>query len=180
MKVSPTKLKRLMKAAGIEQIDMENKFVAIKMNFGELGNLGYLRPNYAKAVADVVYELGGKPFLTDCNTLYVGSRKNAIEHLYCAWENGFTPLSVGCPIIIADGLKGTDDIDVPVVGGECVENAKIGRAIMDADIFISLNHFKGHETYRIRRCNQKYRYGQRLKSRQKGSAYERKARDSCG
>ena len=142
----PTKLKRLMKAAGIEQIDMENKFVAIKMNFGELGNLGYLRPNYAKAVADVVYELGGKPFLTDCNTLYVGSRKNAIEHLYCAWENGFTPLSVGCPVIIADGLKGTDDIDVPVVGGECVENAKIGRAIMDADIFISLNHFKGHET----------------------------------
>lgn len=97
-------------------------------------------------VADVVYELGGKPFLTDCNTLYVGSRKNAIEHLYCAWENGFTPLSVGCPVIIADGLKGTDDIDVPVVGGECVENAKIGRAIMDADIFISLNHFKGHET----------------------------------
>lgn len=142
----PTKLKRLMKAAGIEQIDMENKFVAIKMHFGELGNLGYLRPNYAKAVADVVYELGGKPFLTDCNTLYVGSRKNAIEHLYCAWENGFTPLSVGCPVIIADGLKGTDDIDVPVVGGECVENAKIGRAIMDADIFISLNHFKGHET----------------------------------
>ena len=114
--------------------------------FGEMGNISYLRPNYAKAVVDVVKELGGKPFLTDCNTLYPGSRKNALEHLYCAWENGFTPLGVGCPVIIGDGLKGTDDIEVPVQGGEYIEKAKIGRAVMDADVFISLTHFKGHET----------------------------------
>jgi uncharacterized Fe-S center protein len=141
----PTKLKRLIKDAGIDQIDMDNKLVAIKMHFGELGNLSYLRPNYARAVADIVKELGGKPFLTDCNTLYPGSRKNALEHLECAWENGFTPLSVGCPVIIGDGLKGTDDIAVPVIGGEYIKEAKIGHAIMDADVFISLTHFKGHE-----------------------------------
>lgn len=141
----PTKLKKLMKKAGINQIDMDGKFVAIKMHFGELGNISYLRPNYAKAVADVVKELGGKPFLTDCNTMYPGSRKNALEHLYCAWENGFTPMTVGCPILIGDGLKGTDDIAVPVEGGEYVKEAKIGRAVMDADVFISLTHFKGHE-----------------------------------
>lgn len=141
----PTKLKRLIKRAGINRIDMEGKFAAIKLHFGELGNISYLRPNYAKAVADVVKELGGSPFLTDCNTLYPGSRKNALEHLQCAWENGFTPLTVGCPILIGDGLKGTDDIAVPVIGGEYVKEAKIGHAIMDADIFISLSHFKGHE-----------------------------------
>ncbi|HIS32020.1 MAG TPA: DUF362 domain-containing protein [Candidatus Limivivens intestinipullorum] len=141
----PAKLKRLIKAAGIEELDMDKKFVAIKMHFGELGNLGFLRPNYARAVADVVKEAGGIPFLTDCNTLYRGSRKNAIEHMYCAWENGFTPLTVGCPVIIGDGLKGTDDIEVPVEGGEYIKSAKIGRAIMDADVFISLTHFKGHE-----------------------------------
>ena len=141
----PTKLKKLMKKAGIGQIDMDGKFVAIKMHFGELGNVSYLRPNYARAVVDVVKKLGGKPFLTDCNTMYPGSRKNALEHLYCAWENGFTPLTVGCPILIGDGLKGTDDIAVPVVGGEYVQAARIGRAIMDADVFISLTHFKGHE-----------------------------------
>ena len=141
----PTKLKKLIKKAGIANLDLEGKFVAIKLHFGEMGNISYLRPNYARAVVDVVKEFGGKPFLTDCNTMYPGSRKNAIEHLYCAWENGFTPLTVGCPIIIGDGLKGTDDIEVPVVGGEYVEKAKIGRAIMDADIFISLTHFKGHE-----------------------------------
>ena len=141
----PTKLKRLIKAAGIGEIDMDNKFTAIKMHFGELGNISFLRPNYAKAVADVVKELGGKPFLTDCNTLYPGSRKNALEHLYCAWENGFTPLTVGCPILIGDGLKGTDDVEVPVEGGEYIKKALIGRAVMDADVFISLSHFKGHE-----------------------------------
>ena len=142
----PLKLQRLLRTAGIDQIDMDGKFVAIKMHFGELGNLGFLRPNYARAVADVVKSLGGKPFLTDCNTLYPGSRKNALEHLYCAWENGFTPMTVGCPILIGDGLKGTDDVEVPVEGGEYVTAAKIGRAVMDADIFISLSHFKGHET----------------------------------
>ena len=141
----PTKLRKLILKAGLADIDMDGKFVAIKMHFGELGNISYLRPNYARAVVDAVKSLGGKPFLTDCNTMYPGSRKNAIEHLYCAWENGFTPLTVGCPIIIGDGLKGTDDVDVPVVGGEYVKNAKIGRAVMDADIFISLSHFKGHE-----------------------------------
>ena len=140
----PKKLQRLIKKAGIGDIDMENKLVAIKMHFGELGNISYLRPNYAKAVVDVVKELGGHPFLTDCNTLYPGSRKNALEHLYCAWENGFSPLSAGCPVIIGDGLKGTDDIEVPVDGEYC-KTAKIGHAVMDADVFISLSHFKGHE-----------------------------------
>lgn len=139
------KLKKLMKAAGIATIDMDKKFVAIKIHFGEPGNLSYLRPNYAKAVADVVKELGGMPFLTDCNTLYVGRRKHALEHMDAAMENGFTPYSTGCQIIIADGLKGTDEVEVPVEGGEHVKSAKIGRAIMDADILISLNHFKGHE-----------------------------------
>ena len=142
----PTKLKRLIKEAGIGDIDMDGKFVAVKMHFGELGNLSFLRPNYARAIVDVVKELGGVPFLTDCNTLYPGSRKNAIEHLYCAWENGFTPMTVGCPVIIGDGLKGTDDIEVPVEGGEYIDKAMTGRAVMDADIFISLSHFKGHET----------------------------------
>ena len=142
---TPTKLKKLIKAAGIGNIDFDGKFVAIKMHFGELGNMSFLRPNYARAVVDVVKELGGKPFLTDCNTMYPGFRKNALEHLYCAWQNGFTPLTVGCPILIGDGLKGTDDVAVPVEGGEYVKEALIGRAVMDADIFISLSHFKGHE-----------------------------------
>ena len=139
------KLRRLMKAAGMDQIDFKGKYVAIKIHFGELGNLAFLRPNYAKYVADYVKELGGHPFLTDCNTLYVGSRKNALDHLDTAMYNGFNIMSTGCHVLIGDGLKGTDDVEVPVPGGVLCKTAKIGRAIMDADIIISLNHFKGHE-----------------------------------
>lgn len=139
------KLSRLIKTAGISQIDFEKKYAAIKIHFGEPGNLAYLRPNYAKTVVDIVKELGGKPFLTDCNTLYVGGRKNALDHLDSAYVNGFSPFSTGCHVLIGDGLKGTDEVLVPVKGGEYVKKAKIGQAIMDADILISLNHFKGHE-----------------------------------
>lgn len=139
------KLSVLIDKAGINKIDFDHKYVAIKIHFGEPGNLSFLRPNYAKVVADKVKALGGKPFLTDCNTLYVGRRKDALEHMDSAMENGFSPLSTGCQIIIGDGLKGTDDIEVPIIGGELCKTAKIGRAIMDADIFISLSHFKGHE-----------------------------------
>jgi len=139
------KLRRLIKTAGIEQIDFDKKFTAIKIHFGEPGNLAFLRPNYAKVVADLVREHNGKPFLTDCNTLYVGERKNALDHLDAAYGNGFSPLTTGCQVIIADGLKGTDEALVPVKGGEYVKEAKIGRAVMDADVVISLNHFKLHE-----------------------------------
>ncbi len=139
------KLKNLCIAAGIKKIDMQGKFVAIKMHFGELGNMAFIRPQYAKVVADLVKEQGGIPFLTDCNTLYPGSRKHAIEHLDCANFNGFNTVTTGCQIIIADGLRGTDEVEVPVKNAEFCKTAKIGKAIMDADIVISLAHFKGHE-----------------------------------
>ena len=77
-----------MKTAGMGEIDFEDKFAAIKLHFGEPGNLAFLRPNWAKAVADFVKERGGKPFLTDCNTLYVGGRKNALDHMDAAMLNG--------------------------------------------------------------------------------------------
>ena len=129
------KLDHLVREAGIANIDFENKYTAIKIHFGEPGNLAFLRPNYAKVIVDLVKELGGKPFLTDCNTLYVGRRKNALDHLDAAYENGFSPFSTGCHVIIADGLKGTDETLVPV-NGEYIKEAKIGHAVMDADIII--------------------------------------------
>ena len=139
------KLHRLMKAAGFEQIDFKDKYVAIKLHFGEPGNMAYLRPNWARVVCDYVRKLGGKPFLTDCNTLYVGGRANALDHLDSAMRNGYTPMTTGAQCIIADGLKGDDYDLVPIRGGKYLRAAKIGRAIMDADIFITLSHFKGHE-----------------------------------
>ncbi|WP_312694207.1 DUF362 domain-containing protein [Caproiciproducens sp.] len=139
------KLEKLVKKAGIQTIDFKDKYTAIKIHLGEPGNISYLRPNYAKVIVDLIKKQGGKVFLTDCNTLYVGRRKNALDHLDTAYENGFNPFATGCHVIIADGLKGTDEVLVPV-DCEYVKEAKIGHAIMDADIFLTLTHFKGHES----------------------------------
>ncbi len=139
------KLDAFLKTAGLDSVDFDGKYVAVKMHFGEPGNLAFLRPNYAKTVCDFVKQRGGKPFLTDCNTLYVGGRKNGLDHLDSAYQNGFNPFQTGVHTVIADGIKGTDEVYVPVKGGVYVKEAKIGRAVMDADYIISLNHFKGHE-----------------------------------
>ena len=96
------KMERLVKRAGIANIDFKNQFVAIKIHFGEPGNLAYIRPNYAARLVSLLRELGAKPFLTDCNTLYSGRRSNAVDHLQSAMENGFNPMSAGCNVIIAD------------------------------------------------------------------------------
>ncbi|MCQ2182370.1 MAG: DUF362 domain-containing protein [Bacteroidales bacterium] len=138
------KLERLVKAAGIETIDFKNKFTAIKVHVGEPGNMAYLRPNYAATIVRIVKELGGKPFLTDCNTLYTGGRSNAVDHMDSAMHNGYSPMSTGAQFIVADGLKGLDYKEIPLNGEYC-KAPKIGLAIAEADALISINHVKGHE-----------------------------------
>ena len=96
-----TKLERLIRRAGIADIDFDGKFTAIKIHFGEPGNLAYIRPNYAARVVDVIRSLGGKPFLTDSNTLYTGGRSNAVDHLNAAMENGFNRIGAHADVIIA-------------------------------------------------------------------------------
>ena len=138
------KLENLVNAAGINKIVFKDKFTAIKIHFGEYGNLAYIRHNYAAQMVQMIKKLDGRPFLTDSNTLYSGKRSNALDHLTTAYENGFNPLTVGCHVLIADGLKGTDCKEIEINQKHC-KTAKIGNAIADADIIISMNHFKGHE-----------------------------------
>jgi len=114
--------------------------VAIKLHMGELGNTGYIRPIFVRKIVDFVKEKGGKPFLTDTTTLYGGHRGNAIDYLMSAAINGFSISSMGCPVIIADGLMGKDEIMVDLDG----ERIAIARAIYEADCMIVLSHFKGH------------------------------------
>jgi len=148
----------MLKAAGFLGVAYKDKFVALKIHFGEPGNLSYLRPNYAARVAKLVASAGGKPFLTDCNTLYKGRRSNAVDHLLAASENGYNRLGAGCDVIIADGLRGTEYREVEI-GMKHVKSAKIGSAIADADVVISLSHFKGHEMTGFGGCDQEPRHG---------------------
>lgn len=134
----------LLQKAGFNELGLEKKFVAIKMHFGEPGNLAFIRPNYAARLARMVSKAGGVPFLTDANTLYSGGRGNAADHLASAAQNGFTKVVVGCEVIIADGLKGTEYREIEI-NQKHFRSAKIASAIADADALITLSHFKGHE-----------------------------------
>jgi len=138
------KLETLISKAGIEQIDFAGKFTAVKIHFGEPGNLAYIRPNYAARLVKFLQKREARVFLTDANTLYCGGRSNAVDHIQSAMENGFNPIAVPCPVIIADGLKAIDYREISINGEYC-KTAKIGSAIADADIIISMTHFKGHE-----------------------------------
>jgi uncharacterized Fe-S center protein len=138
------KLELLVTKAGMDTIDFQRKIVAIKIHFGEPGNLAYIKPNFAAQIVKILKTKEAKPFLTDCNTLYYGRRSNAPDHIEAAFENGFNPLATNCPVIIADGIKGTNYRDIEL-NTELCKTAKIGTEIADADIIISMNHFKGHE-----------------------------------
>jgi len=118
--------------------------VAIKLHFGERGNTAYVRPVFLRRVVDRVRELGGTPFLTDTNTLYGGTRSNAVSHLSTAVENGFDFSVSGAPIIIADGLMGNASVRVPIEG-KIYQEVNIANAIYYADSLIGVTHFKGHE-----------------------------------
>jgi len=138
------KLENLVLKAGFDNIDFKRKITALKIHFGEPGNLAYIRPNYAATIVRMLKSREAYPFLTDCNTLYWGRRANAPSHIEAAFENGFNPLSTDCPVIIADGLKGTDYREIELNTEYC-RVAKLGSAIVDSDVLISMNHFKGHE-----------------------------------
>jgi uncharacterized Fe-S center protein len=134
------KLESLITRTGIDTIDFDTKITAVKIHFGEPGNLSYIRPNFAATVVRYLRDKGARPFLTDTNTLYHGRRSNAVDHIWAAFENGFNPMAVDCPVIIADGLRGNDQVEMPLNLEYC-KTAKIGKAVMDADIIISLTHF---------------------------------------
>jgi len=138
------KVGRLFDKAGLKDIFGPQDLVAIKVHFGEKGNTTYIRPQFMRKVVDKVKDGQGNPFLTDANTLYSGSRANAVDHLITAVENGFPYSVVNAPLIIADGLTGKDFERVEV-NLKHFKEVNIGSAIIHADSFIAISHLKGHE-----------------------------------
>lgn len=140
------KLERLMERGGFDDILKKNKkaLVAVKLHFGEKGNTAFIRPIFIRRIVDHIRSLGCSPFLTDANTLYAGTRSDSISHIITAIENGFSYSVVNAPIIIADGLRGGSYYEIEI-DGEFIKKAYIAKEIMDADIFLSVAHFKGHE-----------------------------------
>lgn len=117
--------------------------VAVKTHFGEAGSNGFIRPHFLKGLGELIKRKNGKPFLTETSTLYLGRRNNAVDHLQLAYEHGFTPEATGMPIIMADGLFGDEEIDVPI-SGQRYRNVKIASQAVKAQALVLVSHFTGH------------------------------------
>ena len=141
----PGKLERLITSAGINTILEENDLTAVKVHFGEQGNTAFIRPVFIRKVIRTIRKAKAAPFLTDANTLYVGTRSDAVSHIKTAVDNGFSYSSMdGAPLIIADGLLGKSETRVRVDLKQCSE-VYIGSEIINANALVSVAHFKGHE-----------------------------------
>lgn len=138
------KLGSLIEEVGLAERVGPRGLSAIKLHFGEAGNTAFIRPVYVRPVVQAIKAAGAKPFITDANTLYVGSRSDAVSHLETAISNGFAYSVVGAPLVIADGLTGSGVTGVEVGLAEC-ETAYIGSEVVEADSLVSMAHFKGHE-----------------------------------
>jgi hypothetical protein len=141
------KMSTVFEAAGFDRLIKPGNVVAIKLHCGEWGNTAYLRPVYARTLADRVKALGGRPFVCDTTTLPYNpypSRCTAFDIMVTAERNGYTPATLGCPFICADGFIGNDDYRVDLPEGYILKEAFIAKAIAAADVLITLTHFKGH------------------------------------
>jgi len=140
----PAKVSELFDLLTPQHLYHTRDMVAVKIHFGEAGNTAHIRPEYVRRVVERLRSLETKPFLTDTNTLYVGSRTEAWTHLVTAFDHGFTREVTGAPIIIADGLRGSNRVAVPLEGHH-VKEAYVAADIHHADGLVVLSHFKGHE-----------------------------------
>lgn len=137
------RLDRLFAETAINIIKKDD-FAAVKMHFGERGNTSFIRPVYVRRIIDNLYKIGAKPFITDANTVYSGTRGNAFDHYETAILNGFGYSTINAPIIIADGLRG-DNYERLSINGKHFKEIMVAKDICQADCIVSLAHFKAHE-----------------------------------
>jgi len=109
--------------------------VALKIHFGEDGNVTHIKPQWLKDASNI-FET---PVFAETNVLYRGSRTTKKDHLEVARKHGFDYI----PVEIFDGEYGGDYVEVPVnLGG--IEKAKLGAGIKQFSQCIAVTHFKGH------------------------------------
>ncbi len=137
------RIQRLFECAGFPDVIKQGDLTAIKIHFGEMGNDSYVNPILVRPIADKIKGLGARPFLTDTNTLYGGSRANSVEHLQTAMKHGFGYTVTGAPIIIADGLQ-SDYYREVTIDQKHFKKVKIAGEVAQANSMIVLTHFKAH------------------------------------
>ncbi|MCM8823644.1 MAG: DUF362 domain-containing protein [Candidatus Omnitrophica bacterium] len=131
----------LLEKANFKENIKKDDFLGIKVHFGERGNKSFVNPNFLLPLVRYLKNYKTKPFLFDTNTLYYGDRMNAIDHISLAKGHGFDRL--GIPIIIGDGLRGNDYVEVEI-NKKHFNKCYLSLIWKDIDFILCLSHFKGH------------------------------------
>jgi uncharacterized protein len=113
-----------------------DELVPLKMHLGNNGAFKTIRPQFVKKVVDAVKKVPAKPFVTD------SVRVPGYEYLEIAKDAGYTHLTLGAPVVMADGIFGNDSIKV--YAGETLGEMAIASALHDAKTMVVLTHVKGH------------------------------------
>lgn len=137
------KLRGLLKTARIGAHLRSKALTAVKIHFGERGAASFISPLWLGPILSFLRKCGSHPFLTDTNTLYSGSRSNGVSHALLAREHGFDSAVLGAPVVIADGIRGTHQIEVPLEGRR-FQTCYLAGEIAAADAMLTCSHFTGH------------------------------------
>ncbi len=132
----PGKLERLLKEIDLSKYFEPKEWVAIKTHFGSEGAHRVVRPVFLRKVVDALRSIGAKPFVTDT------VRIKGLDYLEVANHNGINHLSVGAPVVLADGLYGNDNIMVKA--GEILGEIAVASLIYDVPGMVVCSHVKGH------------------------------------
>ncbi len=130
------RLEEVLKKIDLGRYFSQGELVPVKMHLGNKGAHSTIRPNFVRLVVDKMKEIGAKPFVTD------SVRVKAYDYLQVANEMGYNPLTLGVPVIMADGMFGFDSVKVKA--GKQLGEVSVPSAIYDASAMMVLTHVKGH------------------------------------
>ena len=121
-----------------ENITLE-KFMPLKVHFGEKGNNTFIGSENFSGIINYLKERNVESAFIETNVLYRGERTTKEKHLKLAEEHGFTQI----PVIIADGEYGEDFEEIEINKNN-FDKCKIGKEIANKKQLIVISHFKGH------------------------------------
>lgn len=118
-----------------DSVFSEGDSILVKLHMGEPGNRTHITAQLAKKVIDALMSQGCRPFIFDSPVVYSSPRNNEAGYLESAAKNGFTPESMGVPIVISNRSE--------TIEGELMTYELCAEPI-EADGVLVLSHFKGH------------------------------------
>jgi uncharacterized Fe-S center protein len=120
----PGRLERLLRNFDLSKYFEPQEWVAVKTHFGSEGAHRIVRPIFLRKIVEALKDTGAKPFVTDT------VRIKGLDYLEVANQNGLNHLSVGAPVILADG--------------NIISEIAVASVIHDVPAMVVCSHVKGH------------------------------------